>query len=1171
VEKKLEILLLGPSMVQWGGKPISVQRRLPRTLLFFLAWQGRMVSREEILDLFWGEDISTNRVRLTENLSRLRAALPFDEYILSYDGLIGLDLDRVYVDRIHFVDLIDQAGRTPWQIPENEILPPEINQLLLEANALWRGLYPLQGISFPSVALDHWLQQTSEHIQSLRFNLLARLSDQAYTLRDFPTALEFARTALKYDEYSEEMQYKVLRTLVKMGQIKEARQYFETTRENMLQEYGMNPSPQMIHLYNQIRELEHSPPPDLKIKWEIHPSVEVPFVGRNHALQAVNQAIEGNRGVVILGESGQGKSRLIQEYVAKLNPQPRVLLSVCRPLESTLPFHPFVDLFRRHITPDEWLSLPAIWANHLTGLLPELTQMRDDLNPIPNFQDSEQAQVRIFESIRQIFIMMNACHPIFLVIDDAHWADEATLSTVAYLLGREPFTHLASLALIARQEDTMESLQTMLDFIEQSKHASIYHLGNLGREDICHLTHHLLKNPPSDQFTERLMADSGGNTFFVLEILRAIVETDENISSLDGNLPLTENLQDLIISRIQKISTKSREILEIAAIIGSEFSIQVLGRANLQMLEDLVPMLEELEKNLLIQSHEQRQGELFYRFTHDKIRETLLERIEPARSQIIHARVVNALNKTPQLAAVLAHHYSGAGELKTAFHYWIKAAARARSLFAKEDAFRNYLLAEEILHQIMSDLTSEEIYLFYADWNDLAYNVTETEFLKHIGRELIQIGKERNNHLLIGSGLDALSDACMTINDFELGLEYANKAISHLEQTDNCFENIEAYNHRGTFLYMLNRMDEAFVSFQDALALSTEIDDPKIHKARSNAHYQISLLHTLFGKPISGYEHGVKAFEIAVLGQHTYSIVQAYGIRALALFYRGDLIPARENALKGIELAERMQGWRMLGYLHSYAAMAELALGYIDSARSHAEEAIHIGEIYGHHDMVALGCRLMGDLHRLLYDYPKAMEYHLKGFEGLKDQFLGFDNLYRLGLVKHHLNQPDGIEQINLARTVLEDVSVGIGVIIAKTCQALVYASTNDWEKSYQLASDLEAETQEGGLTNFHISATILLGEAALAKGDRDTAYDYFCFAAGEAQFIKNPWLEIKARVAIEKILLFNQADAYQPKQRIRIILDQLESQITHPDTRSVFSFFQQQISNRAWIATDTL
>ncbi len=941
----------------------------------------------------------------------------------------------------------------------------------------------------------------------------------------------------------------------------------------MRAELGANTPTQMINLYQSIRTPGRSPQTEIEPKWEIHPSVEVPFVGRKKALIAINRAIEEQRGIVILGESGQGKSRLVQEYIQQLHPRPRVLITICRPTESTLPFHPIVEMFRRYVSADEWLSLSAIWANQLTGLLPEIAQMRDDLEPLNLPADADQAQAMIFESIRQGFVLMAKDHPLFLVIDDAHWADEATLSTIAYLLVREPFTQSASLALVARLEDMKNSLRSMLDSIQQSKHATIYELDHLHRGDITNLAQYLLKSPPSTHFIDRLINYTGGNTFFVLEILRAMLAAGTRNVTLDAILPLTENLQSLIISRIEKLSPKAKEILEVAAIIGAEFSVQILSKSSHHTLEELAAILEELENNLLVKPCDQHQERLFYHFTHDKIRETLLNQISPAKAQVLHARVINALtlNQTPE-AGVLAHHYSGAGELKMAFRYWIKAAERARSLFAREDTSRNYARAEQLLQHIEPELSNDDIYHFYADWNDLAYNVNETELLKKIGNELIRLGKNRNSHLLIGTGLDALSDACMTTNDFKRGLEYVSQAVSHLELSDKTFEHIEAYNHHGTFLYMLNRPEEALVSFQDALALSTgEDSDSKIFKARSNAHYQIALLQTLFGNPASGYEHGIKAFEFAELCQHSYSIIQAYSIQALSQYYMGEFSQSRENALLGIELAERIQGWRMLGYLHSYAAIAEVALGIIDSARKHGEEAVRLGEKYGHSDIVALGYRILGELQRLLYNYDQAEKYHQQGVDAVREHFLGLDNLYRLGLTQYYQGKQTGIEQILAARTILEKNSIRVGAIAAKVCQALAYASSDQWQETFQLATELETETLSGGLASYHIIAIILLGETALANDDSETAMDHFRFAAGEAQFMKNPWLEIKAQACIERALQFNKLDTSAPGQRIEALLEQLEKQISSPETRKGFVFFRQQVSNRTWIATDTI
>jgi DNA-binding SARP family transcriptional activator len=1171
MENKLEILLLGPPIVRWEGELIPIPRRLSRMLLFYLAWQGTMVSRETVLDLFWESDIQKARRRLAETISRLRAALPVKDVILSYDKLIGVDLDQVYVDRLHFVQLLDQAGPIPWTTPEDEPLPADIHQLLVQANALWRKECTLHGISAPSPALDNWMRQSASKVHGLRFNVLTRLAQHALVMSDFQDALAFARTAHIYEPYNEDIHLIILKSLVNLGRTSEALECFERTRKILLDELGINPSPQLTRLYQEIQQ-ENTSLPTVQPRWEIHPSAAVPFVGRENDLREISRIVERQQAVILVGESGQGKSRLIQEFISRLSLQPRVLLTVCRPLERTLPFHPLVELLRRYVTPDEWLSLSPVWASRIVGLLPELAQMRDDIQLLSLFDGVEQAQTMIFESIRQVFLLMSEQRPLFLVIDDAQWADKSTLGAVAYLLAREPFSERSSMVLIARQEDITTSLQEKLRSLQESKHAVLYTLGSLTPSDIRSIAYHILREQPSETFINHLLADTGGNTFFVLEILQAIGESDEiDVQSLDASLPLTENLQNLILARIHKISPEARATLEIAALIGAEFSIPILEKSCQTNMDALLPILNELENNLLIAPGEQRRGELFYRFVHDKIRETLISRIPAPRAQILHGQIVQAIEKKPQHAAILAHHYSGTGDWVAAFHYWIEAAERARSLFASEDADQAYAMAESVLEKIVTELSDEEIYRFYADWNDLAYNVTDTDLLKHIGHTLIHLGEHRQSPLLIGSGLDALSDACMTENDFETGLEYATQAIARLETAGNSFELIEAYNHRGTFLYMLNHLEEALHSFQDALALGTDTDDSKIYKARSNAHYQIALLQVLFAKPSTSYTHGKKALEFAELERHSYSIAQAYAIQSLAQFYLGEFTPARVNALKGIELAEHIQGWRMLGYLYSYAAISEVALGRLDSAYDHAQSAIQIGEQYEHFDIAALGCRSLGEMYRLLLDYPRAAHYYQKGYARLREQFLGLDNLYRLGLTRYYMGEPDGIEQIDFTLSIIEQTSLTNGAIVARLCRALVTADQGQWDETQKIAESLEMETRLNKMNSHHTNALCLLGDVALASDNYDAALEYYTLAVDEAQFTQNIWLELKAQTGIKNVLQQQGKSVSAQQRRIEILLNQLNRRVRHPEIRPSFERFRTQIADSTRIVTDTL
>jgi hypothetical protein len=213
----------------------------------------------------------------------------------------------------------------------------------------------------------------------------------------------------------------------------------------------------------------------------------------------------------------------------------------------------------------------------------------------------------------------------------------------------------------------------------------------------------------------------------------------------------------------------------------------------------------------------------------------------------------------------------------------------------------------------------------------------------------------------------------------------------------------------------------------------------------------------------------------------------------------------------------------------------------------------------------------LGELSRLLYDYEQAIYYHQQGFEGAKEHFLGLDNLYRLGLVNYFHDQKSGEDQILFAGNLLEENSVYVGSITAKLCLGVKSAAAQEWHKTEQLANEIGVETLKGGMASYHAIGILLLGEVAFARGDYETANEHFRFAAGEARWMKNPWLEIKAEVGIEKILTLQNEDTSACQGRIEILLKQLESQVTFPATREKFRNFYQQISNRSRVATETL
>ncbi len=173
----LDIRLLGPPLVYLDDEPISIQRRAPRALLFYLAACGEPLARSSLRELFWPDKSEEEqRSRLRYTLTRLRNALRRPDFIQSHLGTISLDFKRVSVDVLEFRKLLDSTSQLTWIWPANKPLPVHIYHFLTQAAALWRSPDFIQGTDMSiSSALEQWHLDASRSLQEDRLHLLKRL------------------------------------------------------------------------------------------------------------------------------------------------------------------------------------------------------------------------------------------------------------------------------------------------------------------------------------------------------------------------------------------------------------------------------------------------------------------------------------------------------------------------------------------------------------------------------------------------------------------------------------------------------------------------------------------------------------------------------------------------------------------------------------------------------------------------------------------------------------------------------------------------------------------------------------------------------------------------------------------------------------------------------------
>jgi class 3 adenylate cyclase/tetratricopeptide (TPR) repeat protein len=438
-----------------------------------------------------------------------------------------------------------------------------------------------------------------------------------------------------------------------------------------------------------------------------------PFVGRGQERELVldrwEQVQEGDGQVVLIGgEAGIGKSRLVQQFKADLGATPHTWLEcACSPYHQHTPFYAAIDLMQQSFAWPADLPVEA----RLDGLaealeiggfdpaesVPVVARLLDLPVPPERFPalllSPEQQRKKLLATLVAWGIAAARLQPTVVVVDDLHWADPSTLDFLA-LLAEQGATAPLLLLFTARPEFRppwplrAHHAQVTLNRLSK-KHV---------REMIAQVTAKLV---PSAAMVEALLARTDGVPLFVEELTKAVVEAEASgISTRE--IPAT--LQDSLMARLDRLGPV-KEVALIASVIGKEFSYtllrEVAGARHAAPADetDLQAALATLADAELIFTHGQL-PEATYTFKHALIQETAYSALLKSRRRELHRAVANVLVKAGGAAvqpALLAYHWEEAGEVEAAVAAWQQAAEQAHRSAAVLEPEAHYRRALALL------------------------------------------------------------------------------------------------------------------------------------------------------------------------------------------------------------------------------------------------------------------------------------------------------------------------------------------------------------------------------------------------------------------------------------------------------------------------------------------
>lgn len=446
------------------------------------------------------------------------------------------------------------------------------------------------------------------------------------------------------------------------------------------------------------------------------------FSGRAEQLDSLRTAWKtaaagGSRGVVVAGEAGIGKTTLLSRFAQEVGAEGGVVTYGRCDEDLGMAYQPWVEALRHLVVhvPDEVLvAHVGDRGAVLSRLVPELGQRVAVPQAVASV-DAEADRYLLFGAVADLLgRVASVVGPVLVVLDDLHWTDRPTTQLLRHVLAD---VGLAGVAVVVTYRptdvDAGHPLVEALAALRRVEGTEVMDLAGLDDRELMDLLgaaagHELAAE--ADALRDALSAETDGNPFFVLEILRHLSETGVLRQDDDGNWGTEVDLRDtglpvsvrqVVGQRIARLGEPTERVLRQAAVIGRDFDLDLLSELTAIDAEELLDLLEPAMEAAVILNVEADR----FSFAHALIEHTLYVDLAPVRRARAHRRVAEVLearcgDDPGARVGELAHHWAAAvvpDDARKAIEWARRAGDHAREQLAPDEAVRWYTAALELL------------------------------------------------------------------------------------------------------------------------------------------------------------------------------------------------------------------------------------------------------------------------------------------------------------------------------------------------------------------------------------------------------------------------------------------------------------------------------------------
>jgi len=686
-----------------------------------------------------------------------------------------------------------------------------------------------------------------------------------------------------------------------------------------------------------------------RVEREAEDHTLTPLVDRKKELSVMLDLFESvkkgqGQAICILGEAGEGKTRLIYEFRKKIDPQETTYLdSQCIAYGKTIPYYPVLELLKKSFKVNEFDSPEKVRSTIETKLkkidsrlvdsipiLYRLLSVSVETDAVPA-DDPEEIKELTFEALRLLILSSSQKKPIVLVMENLQWIDKTSEEFLTYIIDR--MANFSVFVVLNYRLDYTHPFGSK-SYLRQ---ISLRRLSDDQQNQFIRLLlpdHRL----PTD-FLQMLFNKAEGNPLYLEEIVKSLLGTDIIIKDEHGykltkqikEIDIPDSIQEIVLARVDRLKDQSKLTLQTASVIGREFTLKMLAKKE-TLERQLKRHVGELRKLELI--HEKSfYPEIEYMFKNAVTKDVIYNSLLLTQRKELHKRIAESIERLyeDQLEdyfEMLAFHYLQSETKGKSINYLIQAGKKAKRIYANNEAIEYFIRALEIID------TAD------GQWRD----------------------HQKDVHQEVASLYDLVGDYEQSHHHYRKSLDFISSMV----------DKVEILRKMGMVQEKRGELIESMNLYEQAMQVIGDKDFP-LEKGR--LYMNIGWLHNRNGDYGKALEFCNQALTIFQAEKRDYESAMALNNLAVIQEFRGEWDQAEKLNLKSIRLIHKIGDQRKLGSFCVSAGLLSWKQRKYKKSKSYFNRSYKIMESIGNNLGMANSLLNLGRTYTSEGNFHKALSH----------------------------------------------------------------------------------------------------------------------------------------------------------------------------------------------------